>query len=103
IPLQPGRIYEVAYRSTDPAVAGVGLAGIRDIISLLKFGGNDASTIGDPHRFIKRVIGFGSSQSAMVLRALVYEGFNADEQGRKVFDGILANVAGGRRSVFGRF
>jgi hypothetical protein len=102
-PLQPGRIYEVTYRSTDPAVAGVGLAAIRDVVSILKFGGNGASIIGDPHRFIKRVIGFGSSQSAMVLRALVYEGFNADEQGRKMLDGMLVNVAGGRRSVFGRF
>ena len=48
-------------------------------------------------------IGFGVSQSAMVLRALVYEGFNADESGKKVFDGIFSHVAGGRRTTLGRF
>src|SRR5690606_1251659 len=31
------------------------------------------------------------------------EGFNRDEAGNRVFDGILAHVAGARRSTFQRF
>lgn len=92
-PAQPGRIYEVVYESEDPSVAELGLAAIRDLISFLKY--TEVS-----HR---HAIGFGVSQSAMVLRALVYEGFNEDEKGRQVFDGIFSHVAGGRRSTFQRF
>jgi hypothetical protein len=91
-PAQPGRIYEFIYKSADPAIAGLGLAAIRDLISHYKRSGE-----------ADFAIGFGTSQSAMVLRALVYEGFNADESGKKVFDGIFAHVAGSRRSAFPRF
>ena len=31
---------------------------------------------------------------------MLYEGFNGDEAGRKVFDGVFANVAGGARGSF---
>jgi hypothetical protein len=89
-PAQPGRLYEVLYESSNPVVAGLALAGIRDLVSHLK-------------RDHQRAIGFGVSQSAMVLKALVYEGFNQDEAGNRVFDGIFAHVAGGRRSTFQRF
>jgi hypothetical protein len=94
-PMTPGRIYEVVYESADAPVAGLGLAAIRDLISHLKYDGDGAVA--------KHAIGFGTSQSAMVLKALIYEGFNADEKGRQVFDGILSNVAGGRRATFHRF
>ena len=89
-PATPGRIYEVIYTSKDPLVAGLGLAAIRDLIASLK----------PEHEY---ALGFGISQSAMLLRALVYEGFNQDEAGGRVFDGILAHVAGGRRSTLQRF
>lgn len=89
-PAAPGRIYEVIYESADPVVAGLGLAAIRDVVSHLK----------SDHRF---AIGFGTSQSAMVLRALLYEGFNQSESGKQVFDGVFSHVAGGRRSTFQRF
>ena len=36
---EPGKIYEVVYRSQDPPVVGVGLAAVRDSISKLKYGG----------------------------------------------------------------
>jgi hypothetical protein len=94
-PMQPGRIYEVIYGSADPPLAGLGLAAIRDFISYLKHNAEGIRS--------KYAIGFGTSQSAMVLKALIYEGFNADEKGRQVFDGIFSNVAGGRRATFHRF
>lgn len=99
-PALPGRIYEVIYESANPPVAGLGLAAVRDLISHLKYGSEPL--IGDQHP-LKHAIGFGVSQSAMLLKAIVYEGFNVDEKGKQVFDGVFAHVAGGRRSTFQRF
>jgi hypothetical protein len=89
---QPGRIYELVYTAQDPPVAGLGMAAIRDFISSLKYGGES------PH--LKRAIGFGVSQSGRFLRAYLYDGFNQDEKNRKVFDGVMAHVAGAGRGSF---
>jgi hypothetical protein len=83
---QPGRLYELVYTAQDPPVAGLGMAAIRDFISYLKYG-----TAEPP---MKRAIGFGVSQSGRFLRAYLYDGFNQDEKNRKVFDGVMAHVAG---------
>ncbi len=87
---EPGRIYEVVYRSKDPVIAGLGPAAVRDLISYMKYESGQA----------KRAIGFGISQSGRFLRTFVYYGFNADEKGRRVFDGVIAHVAGGGRGSF---
>ena len=34
---EPGRIYDVVYRSADPRVLGCGLAGVRDLVSFMKY------------------------------------------------------------------
>lgn len=95
IPCMPGKSYDVVYTSIDPAVAGLGGAGIRDFISFLKYGGGDAvALLGDQRRFLKRAIAFGSSQSGRYLRQFVHDGFNADEKGRIVFDAVWPHVAG---------
>ena len=86
---QPGRIYEVIYQAQDPVICGLGPAAIRDYISYLKRTGA-----------AKRAIGFGSSQSGRFLRTFLYSGFNADEQGARVFDGLWAHVAGAGRGSF---
>jgi len=101
-PAIPGRTYEFVYRAKDPPVAGLGLAALRDFVSDLKYGaGLPGSAAGGAR--IQHAIGVGTSQSAMALKALLYEGFNADEKGRIVFDGLQPHVAGGRRSTFERF
>jgi hypothetical protein len=92
------KIYEVVYRSQDPPVVGLGPAGIRDTISTLKY--SSASELSLPQGAIKRAIGFGISQSGRFLRSWIYYGFNEDESHRKVFDGIMAHVAGGGRGSF---
>jgi hypothetical protein len=98
---EPGRIYEIVYRSQDPPVAGLGLAATRDVISYLKHGGTaDGGPLAGLHRHVKRAIGIGSSQSGRFLRKLLYDGFNQDEEGRQVFDGVWAHVAGGGRGSF---
>ena len=86
---EPGRIYDVVYTGKDPAVVGLGPAAVRDYISYIKQNGE-----------VKRAIAFGTSQSGRFLRNYVYDGFNADERGRQVFDGVWAHVAGAGRGNF---
>jgi hypothetical protein len=98
---QPGKIYEVVYKSQDPPVVGVGPAAVRDAISHLKYASSisgDALSI--PAGSIQRAIAFGVSQSGRFLRTYLYYGFNEDERRRKVFDGVMAHVAGGGRGSF---
>jgi hypothetical protein len=96
---EPGLLYEFVYQGKDPVVAGTGLAAVRDWVSFLKYGGTETA-LADLHLAVKRAIGFGISQSGRLLREFLYDGFNADEQGRKVFDGIWADVAGAGRGSF---
>ena len=95
---EPGKIYEVVYKSQDPPVVGVGPAAVRDTISRLKYG--SASELSVPQGAIKRAIAFGISQSGRFLRTYLFYGFNEDESQRKVFDGVMAHVAGGGRGSF---
>jgi len=93
---EPGRIYDVVYRAADPKVVGCGLAGTRDIVSFFK---NDGSPE-NPMPGIKYAIGWGVSQSGRFLRHFLYQGFNEDEQGRRVFDGVFDQVGGSGRGSF---
>jgi hypothetical protein len=97
---QPYQIYEALYSTRNPVVAGTGLAAIRDVISFLRYENQGTVLLGDHYRHMKRAIAFGTSQSGRFLRQYVYDGFNVDEKGRKVFDGIWANVAGAGRGSF---
>lgn len=100
--LEPGLIYEVVYPAKDPVVIGLGSAGVRDLVSFLKFGGPEAATtlLGDQPRYIKRAICFGASQSGRFVRSFLHDGFNRDKQGRRVFDGMWAHLAGPARGSF---
>lgn len=86
---EPARIYEVVYTGKNPAVVGLGPAAVRDYVSYIKQQGE-----------VERAIGFGVSQSGRFLRTFLYYGFNADEQGKRVFDGVWAHVAGAGRGSF---
>jgi len=97
---EPGKIYELVYTSKDPPIMGLGPAAVRDLISFFKYGIEADTILGDHHDFIKRAYGFGISQSGRFLRTFVYYGFNQDEQGRRVFDGLMAHVAGAGRGSF---
>jgi len=95
---EPHRIYEVVYTSSDPTVIGLGLAGIRDLVSHLKH--LPAEPLSIPAGTLKRAIGFGLSQPGRLLRNFVYDGFNGDEAGHRVFDGVIAHIAGAGRGSF---
>jgi hypothetical protein len=90
---QPGKIYEYVYVVADPVIAGLGFAAIRDFASYAKYA---------PDAIIPavRVYGEGISQNGRFLRDYIYQGFNADEEGRITLDGVLAHVAGAGRGSF---
>jgi Alpha/beta hydrolase domain len=90
---QPGKIYEYVYVVVNPVVAGGGFAAIRDYASYVK---HDRQAITPA----QRVYGQGISQNGRFLRDLLYQGFNADEEGRIALDGVLAHVAGAGRGSF---
>jgi hypothetical protein len=100
--LQPGYIYELIYEAEGPIVQGLGLAGIRDLISYLKYDKSQQNPLraADGSPVVKYAYGFGTSQSGRCLRMFLYDGFNADEQGRQVFDGVMPHVAGGGLGFF---
>lgn len=91
-----GRIYDVVYRARDPRVVGCGLAGTRDLISFFKHAQGDSN----PLPGIRVAYGWGVSQSGRFLRHFLYDGFNEDEQGRMVFDGVIDEVGGAGRGSF---
>jgi hypothetical protein len=90
---QPGKIYEYVYVVADPVLAGLGFAAARDFASYAKHA---------PDTIVPaaRVYGEGISQNGRFLRDFLYEGFNADEEGRMALDGVLAHVAGAGRGSF---
>jgi len=87
---ETGKTYELGYLSEDPPIAGLGLAAIRDAVAWLKHGPDSAAAVAHAYAF-------GSSQCGRLLREFIYLGFNTDEAGRAVLDGVMAHVAGAGR------
>ena len=94
---QPGKVYEVIYRTDYAPVAGAGLIAARDAASFLRFSDAADNPVAGT---IDHAYGFGISQTGRMLRHFVYLGMNLDEQGRQVYDGLLPHVAGARRGEF---
>jgi hypothetical protein len=92
---EPGRIYELRYRAQNPPVSGVGLAAIRDVASAIRNG--NRAIVPASGRYLHV---YGASQSGRFLRLFLYDGFNVDERGRKVFDGVMPHIAGAGRADF---
>jgi len=96
---EPATIYEVVYKAKDPVLVGLGPTAVRDAVSYLKYGGVD-TPLGDFHKDVQRSIGFGISQSGRFLRTFIHDGFNIDENTRRVFNGVWAHIAGAGRGGF---
>ncbi|MEE2636076.1 MAG: alpha/beta hydrolase domain-containing protein [Acidobacteriota bacterium] len=98
----PGVIYELTYEARGSVVQGAGFAAIRDVVSFLKRETSDMNPLRRPDGspLATRVIAQGRSQSGRALRMFLYEGFNADEHGHQVFDGLMPTVAGGGLGFF---
>ena len=101
---KPRQIYELWYEATDPTVTGIGFAATRDLVSFLRYERTDAQGNANPllagGNGIRHTIGFGISLSGRFIRNYLELGMNADEAGRRVFDGVLPHISGAGK-VFG--
>jgi hypothetical protein len=109
--MDAGAIYRFEYVGRDPKVMGLGFAATRDLIAFLRHAsaaqGNPLADIAAaPCPARKRcgnepfasAIAMGVSQSGRYLRDFLYQGFNRDLAGRKVFDGVMTVIPGARRT-----
>lgn len=87
---RPGWIYEIVYEGCDPLVMGLGHVAVRDLVSWLRY----EEGAGNPLGAIDRAYGYGRSQTGRAIRDFVWQGFNADARGRRVFDGLMPHVSG---------
>src|SRR5215813_2256746 len=83
-------IYELVYTAKDPIVMGLGLAAIRDVGSF--FHHADANAGNPIAGAIQHTLLNGISQSGRLLRTYLNLGFNEDEDGRQVFDGMQPHI-----------
>ena len=91
------RLYQVVFTAADPYVLGVGFAAWRDVGAFFKQA--QADDVGTPNpiaKTVKHSIGRGVSQSGNYLRGWLHLGFNRDEAGAPVHDGLWPIIAGRR-------
>jgi hypothetical protein len=89
-------IYEFSYKAKDPTVNALGLAAVRDFNAFLRRAtvddfGTPNPLAGDVTRIYTEI----SSQPGRLLNDFTYLGFNEDEGGHKVFDGMMQWIAAG--------
>lgn len=90
-PFAQSAIYEFTYQAKNPVVAGIGFAATRDFISYLKSNAADNPLRG----YANYVEAFTISQPARYLNDFNHLGFNEDENGDRVFDGVLNWIGAG--------
>jgi hypothetical protein len=96
----PQYLYELVYTAKDPLVLGIGYAATRDLNSFLRYDTTAANPVAGKVKF---AIAAGTSQSGNFLRSLLHLGFNQDEAGRIVFDGMNTNIAARQNPMNFRF
>jgi hypothetical protein len=97
-PGEAGRgTYELGYTARDPGIMGMGFAAVRDVSSFLLHERGPANPLADLPAG-KHALLTGISQTGRASRDLLYQGFNEDESGKRVFDGMLPVIPGSRRS-----
>ena len=94
---KPGWIYELTYETEGSRVMGLGLVGIRDLMSMLLHDATDADGAPNPVAGQEKAYLYGQSLSARVIRQFIYDGYNVDPEGRKVFDAVYSHVSGAGR------
>lgn len=93
----PARLYQVVFTAADPYVLGIGFAAWRDVGAFFRKAAADDS--GSPNPIAGAVthsITRGVSQSGNFLRGWLHLGFNQDEAGGQVHDGMWPIIAGRR-------
>lgn len=95
-PFVANDIYEFRYTAKNPTVNGIGMAAVRDWNAFLRNAKTDDAGTPNPmagdltHIYTETV-----SQPGRLLNDFRYYGFNEDEAGHKVFDGMLQWIAAG--------
>jgi len=86
-------IYEFSYIAKDPEIAGLGFAAVRDLNSWIKYGtGAENNPLAG---YVSKIYTEISSQPGRMLNDFRTLGFNEDESGRKVLDGIMNWISAG--------
>jgi hypothetical protein len=99
--LQPGWLYDLTYTAEGPADCRAGDGGHPRFRLLPAVREDGSRRVGESlggqvdHAYL-----FGISQSGRLVNHFIYDGFNTDEQGRMVFEGAIAHVAGSGRGLF---
>lgn len=94
---RPGWLYEIHYEAKNPKVQALGFAATRDLVSFLR---HDPASLAATGGKVSHALAIGFSQAGRYLRNHLSDGFNRDEQGRRVFDGIYSHIAGIGRIFF---
>ena len=90
----PSKLYQLVYTAKDPLVLGVGLAALRDVVSFFRNDAKDESGTANPIAGrVEKLLGYGVSQPARMMRDFINLGFNEDEAGRKVWDGAFLDAS----------
>jgi hypothetical protein len=98
-PFRQSAIYEFHYQAKDPVVAGIGFAATRDFVSFLRYAAADDFGNRNPlANDIKYTFSYSLSQPARYVNDFQTLGFNADEENRRVLDGI-ENWLGGASGI----
>jgi hypothetical protein len=99
--VKPGWVYEFIYTAKDPQVMGMGHAMTRDFLSFLKNGSvNPARPVAAPAEIqemtshVHAIYSWGRSNGGRVERDFLRWGFNEDERGRMVIDGMMPYATG---------
>jgi Alpha/beta hydrolase domain len=95
-PFKQSHAYEFVYTAKDPVVAALGLAATRDLVSFLRHAAKD--DFGTPNPLagdVQHTFSFSISQPSRTLNDFQALGFNEDEQGTRVVDGMLRWTGGG--------
>ena len=85
--------YDLIYTAKNTPVLGLGYTAQRDVASAFRYGKNQP--VQAKYEYI-----YGASQTGRFLREYIYDGFVADEQGRKTFDAIWPQISGSARGDF---
>jgi hypothetical protein len=96
-------VYQLIYTAKNPRVMGLGYAVSRDVGSFLRF--QTADDFGNPNPLalnaaatgITNVYAQGVSSTGMYVRDFIYQGFNEDEDNRKVFDAMWTQIPGAHK------
>jgi hypothetical protein len=109
-----GAIYSFVYTAKDPLVMGIGFAAVRDFVAFLRNDTADAQGNPNPLNGFKDApcaiagcsktsnfdvaIMEGVSQSGRFARDFLWQGFNDDTKGHKVFEGMMPIISGSRKT-----